>query len=547
MSSRRELVAEYREAYELLRRMKNDTSGRPTTAEEKKTMDDLHQRLDNIRGTLAFNDEVSAHKMVRETRNKAASETDPHYKQKYEARLLKHKDAEAEAHAKTLEAFGAQNYSRETGKGAAYTATGEGLLNIFPELAAAGFGVNIAHMRHLHPKLGTVSITDEEAAARKMRREDAILPGPGRSYDIKGTTQLIRASAAGDEPLVRKLIRYGAPLDSTDKTFRYTALEWATINNHEDVVRTLLSNPVGKASKPDVLKSIQHAVEDGYEGILRLLLSSISVEEHPRRSMGDLLKNSLENAVTKGFIGCVNLLLEYGADPKTPGLFVRACENGNPEIIQSLLDLGASVNDTHGGGSTLSAAVRSESHNEIPLIVKLLDLGANPNAVTGITSPLIEACRSGKEPIVRLLLDRGANVDLRINDRSTPLCEACQLGYIEIVDLLLQRGANPNKTVVEGGWPHMTEITPLGLACERGHLEIVKLLLRYGADPNNDMGPENLIQIATRSGHQHVADFLRTIIPALPAGGGVTRRKYRKYRKSKKTRAVVNRWSKINS
>jgi ankyrin repeat protein len=46
--------------------------------------------------------------------------------------------------------------------------------------------------------------------------------------------------------------------------------------------------------------------------------------------------------------------------------------------------------------------------------------------------------------MVKLLLDHGADVDLRNNDGWTALMNACGRGYNDIVKLLLAKGADPN-------------------------------------------------------------------------------------------------------
>jgi ankyrin repeat protein len=84
---------------------------------------------------------------------------------------------------------------------------------------------------------------------------------------------------------------------------------------------------------------------------------------------------------------------------------------------------------------------------------------------------------AGNIEIVRILLDKGANVNVPRKDGITPLHLASNQGSVEIVKLLLDKGA---KVDVKGG---KNSITPLMLASMNGHTEVVKLLLERGADP----------------------------------------------------------------
>ena len=70
-----------------------------------------------------------------------------------------------------------------------------------------------------------------------------------------------------------------------------------------------------------------------------------------------------------------------------------------------------------------------------------------------------------------------------IYNNETPLAEACFYGYYDIVKLLLEKGANVN-------FPDYLDNTPLHKACENCHVEIVELLLEYGAEKNCEENAE---------------------------------------------------------
>ena len=99
--------------------------------------------------------------------------------------------------------------------------------------------------------------------------------------------------------------------------------------------------------------------------------------------------------------------------------------------------------------------------------------GASPNAVYGI--PLMLAADRGDAGMVRLLLSRGAAVDVDVMNGTTALAAASRAGNTETMLLLLAAGSNPNQCSDSGQ-------TPLGAAAFWGKLAAVDVLLRHGAD-----------------------------------------------------------------
>lgn len=116
-------------------------------------------------------------------------------------------------------------------------------------------------------------------------------------------------------------------------------------------------------------------------------------------------------------------------------------------------------------------AVRSGKLNGISA---LLNSGANIESRNNKMTPLLIAAYNGYLAIVRLLLERGANINARDRDEMTPLIWAVYNGYLAVVKLLLDRGANIEAQDNHG-------MTALLWAVHKGRLEFVKLLLERGA------------------------------------------------------------------
>lgn len=99
-----------------------------------------------------------------------------------------------------------------------------------------------------------------------------------------------------------------------------------------------------------------------------------------------------------------------------------------------------------------------------------------------IWAPLRVAVEKGYFDVAHMLLEHGANVNVRGYDNWTPLQYASYRGISDgdIVQLLLEHGADIECSNYRGQ-------TPLHLASKAGHPKAVQLLLEYGADANKRM------------------------------------------------------------
>ena len=89
-------------------------------------------------------------------------------------------------------------------------------------------------------------------------------------------------------------------------------------------------------------------------------------------------------------------------------------------------------------------------------------------------TPLIAAINTGDEELVRLMLQRGADIETRCVDQIAPLMHAVNHGFQSIVEILLASGAQVDSTTA--GW------TALHRAADMVNIPIAKMLLVAGAD-----------------------------------------------------------------
>ena len=104
----------------------------------------------------------------------------------------------------------------------------------------------------------------------------------------------------------------------------------------------------------------------------------------------------------------------------------------------------------------------------------LVDHGADPNIKdSGGSTPLMSAALTGNVDVARFLLDKKVDPNATNDGGATALAMASEQGNAEVVSLLLHSGANPNI----GGLLN----TPLTHAINGKHVEVVKALLVGGA------------------------------------------------------------------
>ena len=232
----------------------------------------------------------------------------------------------------------------------------------------------------------------------------------------------------------------------------------------------------------------------------------------------------------------VRQLLKLGADPNLSneaGATALMWATDNLEIVTLLVEGGADVN-AKSGDSRTPLLVASGRFGAAPVVKYLLDHGANPSAhspaLFDSMTPLAEAAYMGDEAVIRMLLTRGA--DLKTAGPN-PLafailarCSACAdllmssadkdglsmqavvnsppLGDTRSVDNLLAHGADVNAKDPDGN-----TLLMLVSACDDASVDTVKRLIAGGADVNakNPHG-QVALDFARARGKNAVVDLL---------------------------------------
>uniref|UniRef100_A0A8C9UB89 Fem-1 homolog A n=1 Tax=Serinus canaria TaxID=9135 RepID=A0A8C9UB89_SERCA len=162
-------------------------------------------------------------------------------------------------------------------------------------------------------------------------------------------------------------------------------------------------------------------------------------------------------------------LLLHGEDPEAPSWswaggappLWAASAAGHLGVVRSLLDHGASVNQTTLTNSTPLRAVANR-HGHTCLMI---------------------SCYKGHREIARYLLEKGADVNRRSVKGNTALHDCAESGSLEILQLLLRSKARMEKD----GYG----MTPLLAASVTGHTNIVEYLIQGGLQQDEAAGGQS--------------------------------------------------------
>jgi ankyrin repeat protein len=196
----------------------------------------------------------------------------------------------------------------------------------------------------------------------------------------------------------------------------------------------------------------------------------------------------------------------------TPDLFV-AIRNGDSKGVQSQLrrELLRDVPNADHLTPLMYAVLTAGT----PMMRVLLESGANVNAATpdGITALHMAAYDLAK---TRLLIEHGAAVNSQTKSGETPLLlAAARPGSSAIVSLLLSKGARPGAN--SDGKTYLGGLTELSRAAANGDAGLMRLLLANGATVAGSPG------IARSAAFGHCRECLALVLEGGADPNGATK------------------------
>lgn len=213
-----------------------------------------------------------------------------------------------------------------------------------------------------------------------------------------------------------------------------TALHWASVRKHADMVRLCLSVPECQIGLKDndglTAFDISNQVAHGNELVPNLFYTNILEiqESHPQAALLRVLTVTSEpDKNTSTFPG----VAMFGP-----------VEDRNEPLIQALINRGIDLTAKNELGDTaLHVALTKVDNTEI--VTRLLEAGSDVNAIGNAgATPLHYAAQTSDKSTVELLLAWEADITAKDGDEKSVLHWAAQKGSIDVARLLLDHGVD---------------------------------------------------------------------------------------------------------
>ncbi|KRX60714.1 Ankyrin repeat domain-containing protein 29 [Trichinella sp. T9] len=185
-----------------------------------------------------------------------------------------------------------------------------------------------------------------------------------------------------------------------------------------------------------------------------------------------LLKSLLLSILCSTFDVCIFILTVGIKETHDDNLLHNSSSSGDVDTLQHVLNSGrVRIDCCDSEGTTALMLASAQGH--FCCVRILVEAGADVNIrrKSGTTA-LFFAAEEGHLEIARFLLESGFDV---VTNGGMALFIAAQGNYMTIVKTFLEVGCDPNYSMSDGAHS-------LFVAAQNGHLEIVKILLQNGAD-----------------------------------------------------------------
>ena len=291
----------------------------------------------------------------------------------------------------------------------------------------------------------------------------------------KGKTPLMIASQCSDINNVQLLIDYGADVNiSSSPTGGDTALSLACERNDAQLAELLIKNGADvnhvKSDVSILLNVINQSRKHQESSNIAILLIQNGA------NVTDPHSTPLMQAVQQENVRITEELVTHGAtvDVHVMSTAFRTFRmNRNYSVLEVLLNHAAQAIIQDEVVSTF--LVEAVTDGDYKIAELLLRYKPNIDIVHNNTNALIEAAYHGREDCLQLLLDHGAQPNLKNSNGDTALMMASQGGQTKCVEqLLLHEGIGVNLQ-------NNIERTALMLASEKGHVTIIEHLLKHDA------------------------------------------------------------------
>ena len=329
-----------------------------------------------------------------------------------------------------------------------------------------------------------------------------------------GRTPLMAASRTGNVEAIQVLLDHGADVNARETLRGTTPLMWAADEGHAAAIQLLIQRGADFKARSDMTERGRGPA-----------LGKANDPRKQVAAQGRALAagRALDLRDLSALRGDNNGIGGQGAGGIARGGRTRGGRAPNGRATDAV-DQGFDQNDDAAvaafgfrgrpapkDGGALTPLVYAVRADDLDSVKVLLAAGADLNQVTGYGwSPLLVATQNRYYRLGAYLIDHGADVNLANQGGWTPLYLATDnrniesgdypvrkgdMDHLDFIKLLLDKGANVNarmkdstetRTVFTNQWLDENGATAFLRASQSGDLVLMKLLLAHGADPKID-------------------------------------------------------------
>lgn len=307
------------------------------------------------------------------------------------------------------------------------------------------------------------------------------------------------------QQVVHILLNSQADLNAVDKKAGYPPLLHAARNSDKDLVELFIQVGANiNCCDENQFSVLHHCSVNGWTDIvLSLVEGEFNIDLNESTPKGDTPLLLAASCVHKDLVELF-IRLEVKMDvccSKKWTILHHSCANGWTDLVRSLTERDIDINARTTSGATPLLIAAAYTHEDT--VKLLIDLGADFELKDLYNRTLLHfVSERGMLDIVKYLVTMGCDFNAKSVEGHSPFNLAVRYSYISVIEHFIDSGADLNCMDIN-------EKTPVHYACIKGRLDIVTYLVSKGCDLTSETpSGETPLILAVKHSHLNLVNYL---------------------------------------